>query len=103
VPLLERKRALVSVLPKIDTRLLYVDPLAARGCDLYRVACERDMEGIVAKWARGTYQTDGRRTSWLKIKNPEYSQIVDRHELFEYRQAERRRALKSSRPELLFA
>ena len=29
----------------------------------------------MAKWARGTYQCDGRGTSWLKIKNPEYSQM----------------------------
>lgn len=34
-------------------------------------------------WARGTYQTDGRRASWVKIKNPDYTQTRDRHELFE--------------------
>jgi ATP-dependent DNA ligase len=32
------------------------------------VACERDLEGIVAKWAQGTYQSNGRGTSWLKIE-----------------------------------
>ena len=42
----------------------------------------RDLEGIVAKWANGTYRTDGRATSWLKIKNRYYTQIRDRHELF---------------------
>jgi ATP-dependent DNA ligase len=36
----------------------------------------------VAKWTRGVYQADGRGTSWLKIKNPEYSQMEGRHELF---------------------
>jgi ATP-dependent DNA ligase len=41
----------------------------------------------VGKWTRGTYQTDGRSTSWLKIKNPNYSQMVDRHELFDGRRA----------------
>jgi len=30
-----------------------------------------DLEGIVAKWGRGTYRCDGRATSWLKIKNPD--------------------------------
>jgi len=30
-----------------------------RGRDLFRVACERDLEGIVGKWAHGTYQTTG--------------------------------------------
>jgi ATP-dependent DNA ligase len=47
------------------------------------------LEGIVAKWNRGTYRTDGRATSWLKIKNLEYSQMRDRHELFAGRQGGR--------------
>ena len=37
----------------------------------------------MAKWAHGTYQTDGRSTSWLKIKNAQYSQVEGRRELFE--------------------
>ena len=49
------------------------------------MACARDLEGVVAKWAHGSYQTDGRSTSWLKVKNPDYSQIVDRDELFDRR------------------
>ena len=47
--------------------------------------CERDLEGIVAKWTRGTYRIDGRATSWLKCKNPEYSRGIGRHELFHRR------------------
>ena len=78
----ERTRRLLRIMPTIETRLLYLDHLEQRGCDLFRVACERDLEGIVGKWTRGTYQTVGRRTSWLKVKNPEYTQMVDRHELF---------------------
>ena len=42
---------------------------------------------IVGKWTHGTYQTDGRRTSWLKVKNPTYTQMRDRHELFAARGA----------------
>ena len=80
---------------------LYLDHLAERGRDLFRVACERDLEGIVAKWAHGTYHTDGRSTSWLKIKNPHYTQMRDRHELFSTRQLEgSRRRGAASRPEL---
>jgi bifunctional non-homologous end joining protein LigD len=63
LPLVERKRLLLSVLPKVETRLLYLDHLDERGRDFYRVACERDLEGIVAKWAHGTYRSDGRATS----------------------------------------
>ena len=85
LPLLDRKRRLLRIMPRVESRLLYLDHVAGRGCDLFRVACERDLEGIVAKWTGGTYQTDGRGTSWLKIKNPEYTQAVGRHELFDRR------------------
>jgi ATP-dependent DNA ligase len=40
-----------------------------------------DLEGLVAKWKFGTY-TAGDITSWLKIKNPHYSQAEGRHEQF---------------------
>jgi bifunctional non-homologous end joining protein LigD len=83
LPLLERKRRLRRIMPRIESRLLYLDHFVERGRALYRVACDRDLEGIVAKWIHGTYQTNVRGTSWLKIKNPEYSQMVDRRELFE--------------------
>ena len=73
LPLLGRKRQLLRIMPAIECRLLYLDHIERRGCDLFRVAYERDLEGIVAKWARGAYRTDGRATSWLKIKNREYT------------------------------
>lgn len=83
LPLLERKRILRDVMPTIECRLLYLDHIVGTGVALYQQICARDLEGIVAKWAHGRYCTDGRSTSWLKIKNPAYSQIADRHELFE--------------------
>jgi bifunctional non-homologous end joining protein LigD len=89
VPLLERKRLLVKTRPKIETRLLYLDHVVERGRDLYDLACEGDLEGIVGKGAHGTYETTARRTSWLKLKNPHYSQIRDRHELFASRRPRR--------------
>ena len=85
LPLLERKRRLAQIMPAVESRLLYLDQLAERGRDLFRVACERDLEGVVGKWAHGTYQTDGRYTSWVKIKNPAYTQVEGRHEIFEPR------------------
>ena len=47
------------------------------------LACAKDLEGIVGKWARGTYQTDGRSTSWVKVKNAAYTQVEGRADLFE--------------------
>ena len=82
LPLLDRKRRLLHIMPFIESRLMYLDHIEERGRDLYRVACERGIEGIVAKWAHGTYRTDGRATSWVKVKYAEYSQMRDRHELF---------------------
>ena len=61
---------------------MLLTPIRARGIRLYELACEHDLEGMVAKWSTGTHQCDGRGTSWLKIKNPEYSQMEARHELF---------------------
>ena len=81
LPLVERKRRLARIMPPIESRLMFLDAIRARGTRLYELACERDLEGIVAKWARGTYQCDGRGTSWLKIKNLDYSQMEGRHEL----------------------
>jgi ATP-dependent DNA ligase len=69
---------------------MLLEPIRARGTRLYELACERDLEGIVAKWAKGWYQCDGRGTSWRKIKNPEYSQTEGRHELFDARRTDGR-------------
>jgi bifunctional non-homologous end joining protein LigD len=101
LPLLERKRRLRTVMPRVETRLLYLDHIAEHGRGLFEAACERDLEGIVGKWAHGTYQSDTRRTSWLKIKNPDYSQMRDRHELFEPRRRPSRSA--TARPSLHLA
>jgi hypothetical protein len=88
----ERKRILRRVMPRIDSRLLYIDHLQESGCALFKAACAFDLEGIVAKWARRPYRCDGVSTSWIKIKikNPAYSHAEGRHELFERRNDVRR-------------
>jgi bifunctional non-homologous end joining protein LigD len=84
-PLVERKRRLRRLMPRHDSRLRYVDHIQERGRDLFDLACRHDAEGIVGKWDRGVYHVDGATTSWLKVKNPDYTQAVGRHELFESR------------------
>jgi bifunctional non-homologous end joining protein LigD len=81
--LLERKRRLLSVIPRVESRVLYLDHVRARGLELFAAACARDLERVVGNGRRARIKSDGRCTSWLKIKNPDYSQIVGRHELFE--------------------
>jgi ATP-dependent DNA ligase len=51
-----------------------------RRAELYQAACHSDLEGIVAKYKWGAYCPDPGSSSWIKIKNPAYSQAVGRHE-----------------------
>jgi ATP-dependent DNA ligase len=60
-----------------------VDFLPEKGKELFELACERDLEGVVGKWAQGIYQDDGRSTSWVKVKNPNYSQVEGRAQLLD--------------------
>ena len=73
------------IMPRTESRLLFVDHVERRGRALFNAACERDLEGVVAKWRHGRYETDGITTSWIKIKNPTYSQWTGRRALFEGR------------------
>jgi ATP-dependent DNA ligase len=52
------------------------------GEKLFRLACEHDIEGIVAKWKQGPYLPE-RETTWLEVRNRQYSQWAGREELFE--------------------
>jgi bifunctional non-homologous end joining protein LigD len=92
LPLVERKRRLRKLIRKDPrSRLRYLGHVRGRGQDLYAAACGRDTEGIVAKWTRGAYHTDGTKTSWVKVKNPTYSQAEGRHEFFDDRPESRPR------------
>ena len=56
----------------------------AEGIRFFELGCARDLEGIVGKYA-GVSQTDNAVTSWLKVRNPWYTQTERRAELFELR------------------
>jgi len=60
--------------------LLYASHIERYGVEFFRLACKRDLEGIVAKHRDCAY---GER--WCKIRNPGYSQNEGRRELFEKR------------------
>src|SRR5262245_56771882 len=82
LPLIERKRILRRIVPRSGSRLLYVRHIEGRGVELFQEVCRCDLEGIVAKWKRGAY-VSGDVTSWVKVKNPAYSQAVGRWEQFQ--------------------
>ena len=66
-------------------RVLYVDHIEQHGEKLYKQVCERDLEGIVCKPAISPYRTVNGQTTWIKVKNPDYSQAEGRGELFNKR------------------
>jgi bifunctional non-homologous end joining protein LigD len=82
LPLLDRKKLLRAILPRRSSVVLCAEHMRRRGRDLFKEVCRQDLEGIVAKRANGVYDPVA-MPGWLKIKNPEYSQSRDRHELFE--------------------
>jgi bifunctional non-homologous end joining protein LigD len=78
-PLIEREALLRKLLLRRPKAFLYVDHVSS-GTDLFRVICERDTEGIVAKQATARYTPDA--TTWVKIKNK-------RHDFFDRRRVKR--------------
>jgi hypothetical protein len=81
--LIERKRILRNLVPKECLEMLYVDHLETDGERLFQLTCERDLEGIVAKHCGSRYTSEDGNPAWIKVRNPQYSQVVGRHELFE--------------------
>ena len=67
-PLLERKAALYDVLGQRG-RIRHTGHFAASSGELWQLAVQLELEGIVAKDAASTY-TAGRTTRWQKIKTP---------------------------------
>jgi bifunctional non-homologous end joining protein LigD len=79
-PLIARKRLLRSIVPKQPSVMLYAEHIEGYGVEFFRLACERDLEGILAKAKDAAYGE-----KWFKIRNPRYSQYEGRRELFESR------------------
>ena len=92
LPLIERKEKLRSVIEKSALPdVLCGKFVEDRGVDLYNEVVRRNLEGVVAKRKTGTYSVV---SSWLKIKNPNYTQSERRYELFEsFKAKEQKREL----------
>src|SRR5262249_24253338 len=68
----DRKHRLRAVVPHEAERLLYCDHIEEHGEHLFRLACKRDLEGIVAKRKFDPYPLDNAK--WYKIRNRNHSQ-----------------------------
>jgi len=79
--LIERKESLKKLIMRSKSpSLLYADHVDGYGIDFFRMVCEKNLEGIVAKHRSSLYDASAK---WIKIKNPTYTQTERRHELFE--------------------
>src|SRR5215204_605083 len=74
LPLFKRKEKLKRILPTRSAHVLYVDHTTGAGRRLFELACEMDLEGVVAKRADSLYEETANCGNWIKIKNPKYSQ-----------------------------
>jgi bifunctional non-homologous end joining protein LigD len=82
LPLADRKQRLRDLIRSNGERLLHCDHVEEMGEELFAMACQQDLEGIVAKRKIDPYVIE-RSSLWLKIRNRKYSQWVGREELFE--------------------
>src|SRR5207302_3045454 len=81
--LLDRKQELRRLLARACAPLKYTEYIDGHGMALFQRICELDLEGIVAKQKSAPYVTERAQSTWFKIRNPNYSQMIGREEIFE--------------------
>jgi bifunctional non-homologous end joining protein LigD len=78
-PLIERKKKLKKLIGRSKcSEILYAQHIERNGKLLFEEVVERNLEGVVAKRRVSVYAEHG----WLKIKNPKYTQVEGRHDIF---------------------
>jgi bifunctional non-homologous end joining protein LigD len=92
--LLERKRRLRAIMPRIDSRLVYMDHLVRRGVELFAAVCATDLEGIVAKW-RETRSVSQQRWRHVLAEDPKSPVLTDRRSAGAIRRAQSGDALEA--------
>jgi bifunctional non-homologous end joining protein LigD len=84
LPLIDRKAVLKKLLRRKRSRILYLDHVEGDGRLLFEQIVALDLEGIVCKRKDSPYHfTEKPSRHWVKVKNPRYSQLEGREELFE--------------------
>jgi bifunctional non-homologous end joining protein LigD len=77
-----RKRQLEDIIPETNPSLSRMLVVEGDGRDLFEAVQRLDLEGIIAKRKADSYSS---RAVWYKIKNPSYTQLEGRGELFQRR------------------
>jgi DNA ligase D-like protein (predicted ligase) len=75
VPLRARKKALLEALD-FGGRAHFSRHVDERGEELYREACRKGLEGLIAKRADSPYRVGGRSRDWLKLKCKAEQELV---------------------------
>ena len=89
-PLLERKRRLRAIMPRIESRLLYVDHVAAGASRSSARPARVTSRGSSGSGRSGRYERDGVSTSWVKVEERRLlADGIGRRELFEARRDQR--------------
>jgi len=83
--LMDRKQELRRLLARstATSPLKDTEYIEGHGTALFQRVCELDLEGIVAKQKHAPYVVERESSTWYKIRNRGYSQMVGREELFE--------------------
>jgi bifunctional non-homologous end joining protein LigD len=68
LPLLERKKILLRILPADNDTIRYSDHVEKNGKHFFDIAKQQGLEGIIAKNKNSVYEIDSRSRNWLKIK-----------------------------------
>jgi bifunctional non-homologous end joining protein LigD len=75
-PLAERRRALEALVPARRGVLMRSRRLVRNGLEAYRIAKQRDWEGIIAKDEASAYEPGRRSSAWLKVKVRKEAEFV---------------------------
>ncbi len=75
-PLIKRKEILKEFLSEGNhPHIRYNDHIVEKGIEFFKKASEKDLEGIIGKYALSTYE-EKRSTSWVKIKHSKRQEFV---------------------------
>ena len=75
MPLLERKQLLKEIIPGGEV-IRYSDHVEKNGINFFKAAREKDLEGIIAKNKKSSYEIGVRSRNWLKIKTEARQEAV---------------------------
>ena len=79
LPLVERKKNLKQLIERSPaTEIVFAQHIECDGKLLFEEVCERNLEGMVCRRKASVYAEHG----WLKVRNPHYTQMEGRHDMF---------------------